>query len=48
MDRLPSGTLVILFADHGMHAVQESDRLGNHGSLLARDVFIPILLYVVP
>lgn len=48
VDRLPSGTLVILFADHGMHAVQESDRLGNHGSLLARDVFIPILLYVVP
>jgi hypothetical protein len=48
VDRLPAGTLVILFADHGMHAVQEGDRLGNHGSLLARDVFIPILLYVVP
>jgi len=48
VDRLPPGTLVILFADHGMHAVQEDDRLGNHGSLLARDVFIPILLYVVP
>ena len=48
VDRLPAGTLVILFADHGMHAVQEGERLGNHGSLLARDVFIPILLYVVP
>lgn len=48
VDRLPPDTLVILFADHGMHAVQEGDRLGNHGSLLARDVFIPILLHVVP
>ncbi|MBC7248901.1 MAG: alkaline phosphatase family protein [Anaerolineae bacterium] len=47
VDRLPPGTLVILFADHGMHTVQEGERLGNHGSLLARDVFIPILLYEV-
>ena len=41
---LPSNTLVIICSDHGMHAVQEGDRLGNHGSLQATDMFVPIWL----
>lgn len=41
---VPPDTLVILFADHGMHAVSEEGRLGNHGHLIARDMFIPIVL----
>jgi predicted AlkP superfamily pyrophosphatase or phosphodiesterase len=38
---LPPDTVVIVVADHGMHLVQEESRLGNHGQLLARDMFIP-------
>ncbi len=48
IQRLPSGTLLIVFADHGMRAVQEDERQGNHGTLLARDMFIPIILYRCP
>jgi hypothetical protein len=44
MDSLPEGTLVIIFADHGMHQVEEEGRLGNHGHLVERDMFIPIFL----
>jgi hypothetical protein len=44
MELLPSGTLVIIFADHGMHDVDEEGRLGNHGHLVERDMFIPIFL----
>jgi hypothetical protein len=43
---LPSGTLVIIFADHGMHDVDEEGRLGNHGHLVERDMFIPIFLVI--
>lgn len=39
---LPSETLVIIFADHGMHAVQEEGRQGNHGHLIARDMLVPV------
>lgn len=39
---LPSDTLVLIFADHGMHAVQEEGRLGNHGHLIARDMLVPV------
>jgi predicted AlkP superfamily pyrophosphatase or phosphodiesterase len=39
---LPSRTLVLVFADHGMHAVEEGDRSGNHGHLIARDMLVPI------
>jgi hypothetical protein len=42
LQALPPGTLVIVLADHGMHAVQEAGRLGNHGQLIERDMFIPI------
>jgi hypothetical protein len=44
MELLPEGTLVIIFADHGMHQVEEEGRLGNHGQLVERDMFIPIFL----
>jgi len=39
---LPSDTLVLIFADHGMHAVQEEGRLGNHGHLIPRDMLVPV------
>ncbi len=42
---LPTDTLVIIFADHGQHAVQEEGRLGNHDSLLPEDMLIPIILH---
>mgnify|MGYP001074001179 CR=1 FL=1 len=45
---VPQETLVVLFADHGMHNVEEEGRLGNHGSLIERDMFIPILIVQVP
>jgi hypothetical protein len=41
---LAPDTLVLIFADHGMHAVQEEGRLGNHGQLIARDMFIPVFI----
>ena len=42
LDHLPAGTLVIIFADHGMHRVEEDGRLGNHGHLIPRDMLIPV------
>jgi hypothetical protein len=39
---LPGDTLIIIFADHGMHRVEEEGRLGNHEHLIERDMFIPI------
>ncbi len=44
IDLLPSDTLIVIFADHGMHAVQEEGELGNHGHLIERDMFIPIFV----
>lgn len=44
LDALPAGTLVVIFADHGMHPVEEEGRLGNHGNLIERDMFIPIIV----
>jgi predicted AlkP superfamily pyrophosphatase or phosphodiesterase len=44
IEALPADTLIILFADHGMHPVEGEKRLGNHGHLIDRDMFIPILL----
>lgn len=41
---LPADSLAIIFADHGMHEVEEEGRLGNHGNLIAEDMFIPIIL----
>jgi len=42
LEALPAETLVILFADHGMHLVDEEGRVGNHGHLIERDMLIPI------
>lgn len=41
---VPPDTLVIIFADHGMHRVEEDGRLGNHGHLVERDMLIPIFI----
>ncbi len=41
---LPPKTLTIIFADHGMHPVEEEEDRGNHEYLIARDMFIPVLL----
>ncbi len=38
---LPEQTLVIIFSDHGMHTTQNG---GNHGTLTAFDLIIPIIL----
>ncbi len=40
-EALPSGTLLIIFADHGMHAEENG---GNHGNLITSDLIIPIIL----
>jgi predicted AlkP superfamily pyrophosphatase or phosphodiesterase len=39
---MPPGTLVIIFADHGMHLESGGERQGNHGHLIPRDMLIPI------
>lgn len=44
---LPPDTLALIFADHGMHAVQEEGRLGNHGNLIARDMLVPVWMIVM-
>jgi hypothetical protein len=44
LDALPADTLVFIFADHGMHAVEEEGRLGNHGHLIEQDMLIPIFI----
>jgi aromatic ring-opening dioxygenase LigB subunit len=44
VDALPTKTLVILTADHGMHDVNENGRYGNHGNLISKDMLIPIFL----
>lgn len=46
IEAVPSGTLVLIFADHGMHHVNEAGRLGNHGHLIPEDMLIPI--FVLP
>lgn len=42
LEALPPGTLIVIFADHGMHRVEEAGRSGNHGNLIERDMLIPI------
>jgi predicted AlkP superfamily pyrophosphatase or phosphodiesterase len=44
LEAVPSGTLSLIFADHGMHHVDEAGRLGNHGHLIPEDMLIPILI----
>jgi len=38
--RLPEDTLIAIFADHGMHKTEDG---GNHGTLTAPDLIIPII-----
>ncbi|MEJ2446397.1 MAG: alkaline phosphatase family protein [Anaerolineales bacterium] len=45
LEALPAGTLVVIFADHGMHQVNEDGRRGNHGHLIPRDMLIPIWVF---
>jgi hypothetical protein len=45
LEALPADTLVLVFADHGMHSVREEGRLGNHGHLIAEDMLIPIFVW---
>ncbi len=40
LEALPENTLIAIFADHGMHVTEEG---GNHGTLTAEDLIIPIL-----
>jgi len=42
LSRIPPDTLVVIFADHGMHRVEGAEREGNHGHLFDRDMLIPI------
>lgn len=37
---LPEETFIVIFADHGMHATANG---GNHGTLTAADLTIPII-----
>jgi hypothetical protein len=43
---VPSDTLIVILADHGMHQVYEEERQGNHGHLVERDMFIPIFIII--
>ncbi|HHX44654.1 MAG TPA: PglZ domain-containing protein [Chloroflexi bacterium] len=46
VNALPEGTLVIIGADHGMHAVSEDGRQGNHGTLQPADILVPLWVTV--
>ena len=38
----PTGTVIMITADHGMHTTSGEGRLGDHGLLVAEDMFIPL------
>lgn len=40
MNALPEDTIIAIFADHGMHTTDDG---GNHNSLIASDLIIPII-----
>jgi hypothetical protein len=42
LGQVPDGTLVMIFADHGMHHVVEEGRAGNHAHLTESDIFVPV------
>jgi hypothetical protein len=46
LSALPPETVVLIFADHGMHTVTGSGRSGNHGQLIARDMLVPVWLFI--
>lgn len=41
---LAPGTVVVVYADHGMHDIS---RGGNHGTLLPEDMIVPLVVYRV-
>jgi hypothetical protein len=41
---MPSDSVTLIFADHGMHPVDEEGRLGNHGHLIPSDMLVPIFV----
>jgi len=44
INQIPVDSLIIIFADHGMHAVDDEGRKGNHGNLIPEDMLIPIFI----
>jgi len=44
---LPQNTLVLITADHGMHAVSDGEGLGNHGTLSTEDMLVPLWMLVL-
>lgn len=44
LSAMPANSLSLIFADHGMHPVQEEGRLGNHGHLIPLDMLVPIIM----
>lgn len=44
LEVMPERSLVLIFADHGMHAVEGDGRRGNHGHLIALDMLVPIFV----
>jgi hypothetical protein len=41
---MPDDSLILIFADHGMHMVDEEGRFGNHEHLIPLDMLIPIIM----
>lgn len=41
----PEDTLFIISADHGMHTSTSGVRSGEHGTLMAQDMLIPLIIY---
>ena len=48
VDACPANTLFLITADHGMHTGSEGQRNGEHGNLIAEDMFIPLFIYLKP
>jgi hypothetical protein len=44
LEAMPEDSLILIFADHGMHHVDEAGQLGNHGHLIPLDMLIPIII----
>jgi len=46
IDASPADTLFIISADHGMHISTAGVRSGEHGTLMAQDMLIPLVIYL--
>jgi hypothetical protein len=44
LEAMPGDSLILIFADHGMHRVDEAGRRGDHGHLIPLDMLIPIIM----